>query len=60
MLPVGYLDDHRETGFEILLTGDRESEARVIVSAAVIDGFLIRCDYEEEQYEPRTRRRRRR
>jgi hypothetical protein len=59
-LPAGYLDDHRETGFEILLTGDRESEARVIVSAAVIDGFLIRCDYEEEQYEPRTRRRRRR
>ncbi len=59
-LPRHYLEDHRDTGFEVVLTGDRESEAAFAVSAAVIDGFLLRCDYEEERSEPRTRRRRRR
>ncbi len=59
-LPPDYLEDHRDTGFAVLLTGDRGDEVKVTVSAPVIDGFLLRCDYEEERSEPRARRRRRR
>ena len=59
-LPPDYLEDHRDTGFAVLLAGDRENEVKVTVSAAIIDGFLLRCDYEEERSGPRARRRRRR
>ena len=59
-LPSGYLEDHRDTGFEVLLTDDRESEATVDVSAVVIDGFLLRCDYEIERSEGQRGGRRRR
>lgn len=45
-LPRGYLQDHRETGFEVTLEGERKGKTSVDVPAAVVDGFLIRCDYE--------------